>query len=84
MLPSCSPGMLLKLAVTSTVDTPGGPATVADGLLLSWTGWSSLVQMAAVVPQSRLPGSVTVSASLPHGVTVISQLSFRPLLRRAR
>ena len=76
--------MFPKLAVTGTVDTPGGPATVADGLLLSCTGLSSLVQMAAVVPQSRLPGSVIVVASLPHGVTVISQLSFRPLLRRAR
>ena len=76
--------MFPKLAVTGTVDTPGGPATVADGLLLSCTGLSSLVQMAAVVPQSRLPGSVTVTASLPHGVTVISQLSFRPLFRRAR
>ena len=73
-----------KLAVTGTVDTSGGPATVADGLLLSCTGFSSLVQMAPVVPQSRLPGSVTVVASLPHGVTVISQLSFCPLLRRAR
>ena len=67
--------MLPKLAVSDSGVSSSGPPTVADGLLLSCTGLSSLVQMAAVVPQSRLPGSVTVTASLPHGVTVISQLS---------
>ena len=68
------------LAVSGTVDTAGGPAMVADGLLLSCTGLSSLLQMAPVVPQSRLPRSVIVTASLPDGSTVISQTVVLPVV----
>ena len=60
---------MLTVGVVST--TADAPATVTDGLLLSRTGVSSLLQTAPVVEQARLPGSVTVTASLPSGSTVI-------------
>ena len=76
------PPVMLTVGVVST--TSGGPAIVADGLLLSWTGFSSLLQIAPVVEQARLPGSVIVTASLPSGSTVIVHRSLRPSTRWAR
>ena len=78
--PVCSSGTFEKLAVSGV---PASTATVAEGLLLSWTGLSSSEQMAPWLPQARLPGSVIVTASSPSGSTVISQRSLLPLTREA-
>ena len=80
-VPSCDAGIEWKLAVSGSV---GGPATVADGLLVSGLGFSSRVHTAPVVPQARPPGSVMVTASRESGSTVISHRSWRPPTLRAR
>ena len=83
-LPLWSSGTFENLAVSGApTGSAGGPAMVADGLLLSSTGLSSFEQMAPWVPQARLPDSVTVTASSPSGSTVISQRSLRPSTRLA-
>ena len=70
-------------AVFVTTGSSCGPATVADGLLLSGLGSSPRVHTAPAVPQARPPGSVIVTASPESGSTVISHRSWRPSTRRA-
>ena len=74
----------LSFSMSSSIEIEIVLLVVPAGLLVSWTGLSSLLQMAPVVVQVRWPGSVTVTASLPSGSTVISQLSLCPSLRWAR
>ena len=77
------PPLMFMLGVGVTTVCSVGPATVLDGLLLSWTGLASSEQMAPCVAQSRSPGSVIVTASFPSGSTVINQRSSRLLTRAA-
>ena len=70
-------------AVFVAAGSSSGPATAADGLLLSGRGSLPRVHTAPAVPQSRPPGSVTATASSESGSTVISHRSWRPSTRRA-
>ena len=49
----------------------GGPATVADGLLVSGRGFSPRVQIAPDGPQSSVAGSSIATAASESGCTVI-------------
>ena len=78
--PACSAGMPPKLAVNGSL---GGPATVADGLLLNGLGSFPRVHTAPAVPEAPPPGSEIVTTSRDSGSTVISHRSWRPSTRRA-
>ena len=83
---TCAVPLIVGAPVATVFVTAGsssGPATVADGLLLSGLGSSPRVHTAPVVPQSRPPFSVIVTASRESGSTVISHRSCRPSTRRA-
>ena len=55
-----------------------GPATVAEGLLLSRRRFSPVVQIAPETSHSRPAGSVIVTSPSESGATVISHRSWRP------
>ena len=62
---------------------PFGPVTVAAAVFCSGRGLPPPVQTAPVVPHSRSPGSVMLTAARDSGSTVISHRSLRPSTRRA-
>ena len=62
----------------------GGPATVAEGLLVSCRRFSPFVQIAPETPHSRPAGSSIVTAPPPSGSTVISNRSRRSSTRAPR
>ena len=61
-----------------------GPATVAEGLLLSRRRCSPVVQIAPETSHARPAGSVIATSPSESGATVISHRSWRPSTRAPR
>ena len=83
--PTCGVPLTVGVPVAAVLlsGSPAGPATVADGLLLSGLGSSPRVHTAPAVPQALPSGSEIVTASRESGSTVISHRSWRPSTLRA-
>ena len=83
--PTCGVPLMVGVPVAAVFlsGSSAGPATVADGLLLSCRRFSPRVQIALETWQSRPAGSVIVTSVSESGSTVISHRSWRPSTRRA-
>ena len=83
--PTCGVPLIVGTPAASVFGSgsSGGPATVAEGLLLSRRRFSPRVQIAPETSQLRPAGSVIVKSPSESGVTVISHRSWRPSTRRA-
>ena len=82
--PRCAAGTSSNVAVSPAGASSGGPATVAEGLLVSWRRFSPFVQIAPETPHSRPAGSSIVTSPAPSGSTVISNRSRRSSTRAPR
>ena len=82
--PSCAAGTPSNDAVSPAGASSGGPATVAEGLLVSCRRSSPFVQIAPETPHSRPAGRSIVTSPAPSGSTVISNRSRRSSTRAPR